>query len=350
MENILAIMPNIALKENIKTEFIDIINSKDIANYKIPNYECSVLSNFIDEKLNHIDVTVLIQKKEINQKRLLDAVINFRNIISIYWILKGRKLHFINENNNRFYPFWSNYFDLSVVTIPSNDNGTYSIFTPAYSNQFSKVSLSSYKFQKDLQISDLHHLRNIDIDAPLLILLLDFWKRQHIENRDQFLINKIFRSFYIIFEAVRCPMNQFTTHYDWGVKIGLWISAIEILLHPEKGDINKWTTITYIDDIDFSLHKKFKISKQEGNIVQKLLYELYKLRNDYAHGNHVDNDKKYILTNIGKIEVLYFAPLIYSIILEKYLKQNFKYKSEQSYCGYEKIFQEYFGVNIKRMQ
>ena len=132
-----------------------------------------------------------------------------------------------------------------------------------------------------------------DIDQPLLHLLLHCWHRRHSGKRPTRREQQVFRALEIAFQASRFPSDGFVTHNDVGTRIGLWVSAFEVLFHPGNRNIDKrqvqdslrraaWTSKEFTGR-RFIVRQHGK--KLPATLPEKLYDQLYAARNDFMHGN-----------------------------------------------------------------
>jgi hypothetical protein len=109
--------------------------------------------------------------------------------------------------------------------------------------------------------------------------------------------------------------------YDLGTNLALWVSAFEILVHPEKGRIGYKEVLDLLGKGVFFYdpklgHRSYTIvegkKKQPVRVtlVQKTYYEIYSARNHFMHGNPVHNSSlfargklQYHLLTIGVVPV-----------------------------------------------
>ena len=72
-----------------------------------------------------------------------------------------------------------------------------------------------------------------DIDQPLLAVLMKRWLRRYETANAVWEDIALFRSLNMSYHASLLPAGTDTTFYDVGRMFSLWISAFEILVHPE---------------------------------------------------------------------------------------------------------------------
>lgn len=110
----------------------------------------------------------------------------------------------------------------------------------------------------------------------------------------------ILRSLNMATAAMQLPNTSVAeTIYDWGRVISLWVSAFEILLHPGgNGRADETKVLNMLSEIKWLRSKMLDAShpiKMGGRppmghtLAEWLYHRLYKLRNDYLHGNPVES-------------------------------------------------------------
>ncbi|MEQ9153467.1 MAG: hypothetical protein RLO06_18460 [Parvibaculum sp.] len=145
-------------------------------------------------------------------------------------------------------------------------------------------------------------LRDSDVDVPLLEELLRRWRRLHggeaPPSHDDV---ALFRSLNMAFQASRMPGGQETSIYDIGRLIALWISAFEILVHPGGNGrsgpsqvLDRLRSVQWLDPRIAELlpptpGMPARRRTQVAEIAPDRLYRLlYDARNDFLHGNPLD--------------------------------------------------------------
>jgi hypothetical protein len=93
------------------------------------------------------------------------------------------------------------------------------------------VSNAKVKYQSNYLLPDsdsFYPFINNDLFDPLIAL----WENYYLNKKSDHSFSNVFRSLQLAFSASKMPTDNFSTVYDYGTKIGLWISSIEILFHP----------------------------------------------------------------------------------------------------------------------
>jgi hypothetical protein len=123
------------------------------------------------------------------------------------------------------------------------------------------------------------------------------------------------------------PSNIMGSSYDVGRSIALWVSAYEIAVHPGTGQSNSGVVSGELNKVqwiksDLSDAKFFLPSnlQQALTLPQWLCRTIYNLRNDYLHGNDVQ-DKDLVINGMPSH---YLAAALYRFVLTGLLDIHFK--------------------------
>jgi hypothetical protein len=85
------------------------------------------------------------------------------------------------------------------------------------------------------------HFRAL-VDEPLVARLVNAWRQLYVKKRNQHVWRRLFRSLEVAFHAGLFPSDGLTTVNDAGSRVGLWVSAFEVLFHPgRRGRVDKET-------------------------------------------------------------------------------------------------------------
>jgi hypothetical protein len=134
------------------------------------------------------------------------------------------------------------------------------------------------------------------IDRPLMLALLKRWQALYSEKNVRWKDRALFRSLNMANQALRAPGGTDTTFYDVGRSVALWISAFEILAHPPNANANLQVVYELLERVKWNnpalRAKRYKTHAGRGKAVRRILScqlygELYKVRNDFLHGNRV---------------------------------------------------------------
>ena len=325
---IIFVLPDLNLKESIGNENIAIVPHDDpriIEITKNSSYAKALVGNFKDQFGRKASPSLLIiSDKAPDHLRDIDAIVGFRNIVALFNIIKGHE-HSLTSTFVAF-PLYSDYFDFYPITITKDDDGflTQSPSLLGYDDERKK-----FTGQTSPGLAGPGHVR-AETGGDLFDQLHKVWERRYLRKRySEWSTRVLFRSLEMAYQATTMPFKNHSTIYDYGASASLWVSAFEILSHPQKGSANLLTVLGLMGKYDW-LHKdlrrrsyvaNYRGKKMQVNLSQKLYKELYDTRNAFLHGNPVKANR---LKPFGKKNaqiITRFAPLLYKVALLNYLTQ-----------------------------
>ena len=171
------------------------------------------------------------------------------------------------------------------------------------------------------------HNRMLEIDKPLHEALnratLLYYQGRHRRE-----LRQIFRAIAVSFHACRMLTETDSTWYDLGTRIVDWVSSFEILVHPGRGRVGPNDVYRLVNDIRWFdtpqspraprvAHRRYKYPVKNGRYLREnaachFYRRLYKLRNDFAHGNPLKQSNR--ATQAGKSDgprIDQIAPLLF---------------------------------------
>ena len=169
----------------------------------------------------------------------------------------------------------------------------------------------------------LEHRR---LDMPLLQELLRRWETMYGTKQPSWENIALFRSLNMANQACLTPGGRDVVMYDYGRVTALWVAAFEILAHPEGNEpANKakvFELLERIPWIDSSSGHRLYTVKEWGRRVRKnlacWLYErIYDCRNDFLHGNHVEQ-RRLLLPGSRRLMTNH-APTLFRLALCSFL-------------------------------
>jgi len=319
----IAVFHNLRLESSIKTKYASILRYDD----EITQSFCeksSELSHFINNFTNQfgrkIFPSLFFFKEKIEPN--LDTIISFRNSFAISSIVFAWENQLKNFERGQFFPYkYSIYFDLYPYS-PSTDFSNLIAYTPS---GISIDRVSSFRGQTSPEIIRPSITGEIFYDKVLLDKLLKRWETYYVRKRSRNWSNRaLFHSLEMAYLACALPFNNQGNLYDYGSNIALWISAFEILVHPERGEVNLFHVIDAIDRVKFGSiklnHKRFSYKqKKKFNLIQKTYYEMYETRNKFLHGNRVKMSDLFPNRDKRLPPLIASAPIIYKLMLYQHL-------------------------------
>lgn len=164
-------------------------------------------------------------------------------------------------------------------------------------------------------------------DDFLLFKLAGAWEDLYVRRRNVRLLEPVFRSLEVVFHAASMSFRNFASIYDVGVDTILWISACEVLARAEGNPVNLEKVQDLLGEYSWprssDLHQHwyatgYRNNRRRVNRVSKLYDELYKARNDFAHGNPI-RDSVLFSGALKGWQLLGLASTVYRTALAAYL-------------------------------
>jgi hypothetical protein len=305
-------LPNVALDKAVETNVVALVPPHDTRAKGLRRQQpafSQFLRHFSDNFGVRFEPALLLLKADA-PKMFFDigALSSFRNLIAICTIVQNRALEIQHPHNHRavfgevfaFYPWMIDKHYQHLIGKTPALLGIHQVSklkaqsSPALSR--AKVSVSS-------------------LDTPLLHDLLRRWERRYRVEQPDWLDEKIFRSLNMAYHASLMPALSDATFLDVGRLISLWVSALEILVRPEDRDVRREHVLNLLDKAHWErrvLNEKSYKTGRNGNVKRTLAAwlcnRLYDCRNDFLHGNPVDQNS-IRLPHTNRYVIDYAAPL-----------------------------------------
>ncbi len=293
----IAVVPNVDVNtKKLSGAHIALIGATD-SRYRACIEENADLKTFLERFTGShgepVGPSLIVVSEDYGKKPNSDAVASFKDIVVAAVGLDVRVSSVLSGNNHG--PFYSNSFDIYPWMISERKDRLIAR-TPALS---SVHHLKGFRGLTSPALPE-HRVENGHVRGGLFKELYRLWERQYIGEQDDWKSRSILRSLNMATAAMQVPNTSVSeTIYDWGRVISLWVSAFEILVHPggsERADEAK--VLQMLSEIEWRRGKleeashPIRIGRKapENHTLAELLYHrLYKLRNDYLHGNPVDS-------------------------------------------------------------
>ena len=319
-------LPNLALDRAIETALVALVPPQDPRVTRLRDKHQAFdqfLGRFSDSFGVHFEPAVILLKADA-PKMFFDigALSSFRNLIAISAIVQNRALNMLQPHNHgavfgevfAFYPWM---IDEEYQRLRIRTPALLGIHQVCKLKAQSSPALSRPK----VTVSSL--------DAPILQDLLRRWEHHYGAEKPDWRDVKIFRSLNMAYHASLMPALSDATFLDIGRLICLWVSALEILVHPGGTDkVNRRDVINQIDNAKWErrvLKEKSYSSGGHGRVKRTLAAwlcdKLYNCRNDFLHGNPVDRNS-IRLPHTDRSIFEYTAPL-YRVALAETLELEF---------------------------
>ena len=323
------VLQNLTCKKPFDSEYMAIVPHSDPRVQEIAAnsaLERSLVENFTDQFGKKRNPSVLIVRNDAPaQVRTIDAAVCFRNLVAISCVVQGRQ-ESLGQLNVRG-TLYTDFFDFYPTTITADRTAVRTI-SPA---------LDGWD-----QPQEFHGMTSpglpstewvgVEPEESLLRPLMEAWNNFYTGPKlYECEATGLFRSLQVAYHAAAMPASNQQSIYDFGVRVGLWVSAFEILAHPRlsggKGNANFKTVKELLEkqtwsnaelrDCKHDVHYDNECHK--ANLVVKLYRDLYKARNCFLHGNAVLLEHLFPFKNNKRPPLTHLAPLIYRAALLGFL-------------------------------
>lgn len=254
----------------------------------------TLVNGFVDPYRRPIAPTVFLARWEGRPADLWTngALIDFRNAVALSVVLRGRAG--VRSERSGWDLAYSDFFDLHPTTL-GTDGGLLTL-TPALGG----YSGPDVPF---IGTSAPYLSRNLPgwlpRDDTILDPLLRAWEEGLIDpTAREEERRRLFRALQVAYQASATPMKNQATIHDLGVGIALWVSALEILVHPGgSGQVGRRQVIEHLGRYEEGGESIWRESALrdpaygrdlDRNLIQELCWRLYDARNDFLHGNPID--------------------------------------------------------------
>lgn len=161
----------------------------------------------------------------------------------------------------------------------------------------------------------------------------------------------LFRSLETGYQAFAMPSANLSSIHDHGSRIGLWVSAFEILAHPWRGAANLMSVVRLLERPGWDNSRlsrriysvRFGGRRHRVALAARLYKELYDTRNDFFHGNEVEERRLYPFRDKDRPSLQKLAPVLYSTALTAFVGRLRRRKRSSSPRRISKAIQRYFG-------
>lgn len=276
-----------------------------------------------------IEPAVLIYRDGVSlPERLGEALISFRNAVALSTILFG-KAKFLKGGSPEV--SWSDTFDVYPGTL--DDKGRLGINTAA-----ARI-LNWGRIPAPFHGVSAPHIARagkiLQHDQFLYRALGAEWRRRFVRptRKDRF-GQVLFRSLQVAMHAAAVPIKNQGSIYDFGVQLGLWVSALEILARWSKDNANEDVVLDLVAKaawVEPKLQRpRYTIRRQKDsrrvNAIQYACHVLYHARNDFLHGNPVRLGRLKLRPDEEGVALPAVAAIVYRAALAVYLQPRYTLK------------------------
>jgi hypothetical protein len=327
----LFVLPNLLIKEPVEVEHVAIVPPDDPRCVEISQTNANFfpfLNSFTDAfQRQHIPSVLIVREGAPSWVMSMEAIGAFRDAVSISAVV-------LNRTNTLIYGWARNYqYSTFFDFYPWVFSKDFNLLT---TNNPALAGMDEFKDFKGQVTAGLPVSRwdGVECDDTLLTALLGEWTRRFGRARPSWRSRALFRSLNMAHAAAQVPGWVDLTSPSLGRSVALWVSAFEILTHPEDGDAGFLQVYEVLNNVDWRTEacKQLIYEAYEGrrsrkpnapprNLACWLYGELFHARNDYLHGNELADDRL-IVKSSGKSLFMYPQSL-YRLALTGFLGMNF---------------------------
>jgi hypothetical protein len=323
-------MPNVQVQEPIETDGMALVSMFDprikALTKQHKNYGLYIrrFSNEFGQKI--APSTILVRDDAPTSFWRVDAMASFRDVIALSTV-PYTWAHIFEFGHHQDGPQYSNTFAFYPWLLDKNYEhvAVQSIATIGIESDVKKMRAQSSPALR------FTYLLSRMVDTALLNALLIKWQRRYTTDKPTWKDRALFRSLNMANAAGMLPAHAEITHYDLGRHVALWVSAYEILAHPANDDTGFRKVYALLEKVKWNNSHcntaRYKVYPYTNNASLRILPcwvygELHRARNDFLHGNPVQNDR--LVTSRSKRRLLFYAPVLYRMALAAFLDLRWK--------------------------
>jgi len=252
----------------------------------------------------------------------LGATTAFRNIVAISAVCQANLLACIDSHHFRHF-LWSDYFRPFIFSF-FEDGDEHDVIggSPSF---LGIDDASTFMPMSNANLSPPNGFDTGDLDKVFYNALMDQWLMCFLATAPDELSEehaRLFRSLEMAFIAAGMPFDSDSTPNDYGTRLSLWVSAIEIIVAGGFGATAEVLNMLGAlethhadsDHIGYVINSKGKA--KSGKLLQHLYQRIYDVRNDFLHGNNVSsNSLSYWSDGESPARLGFAASLIYRIVV-----------------------------------
>ena len=317
-------LPNIELDEAIDSDYFALVPANDVRIRRLkrehPNFRL-FMRRFRDSHGVRVLPALIIRRNDTSEHfDTVDAAASFRDLLVASIVPLERSLQIIHDNQIDRVLFSS--FLWAYPWMISRDYEHLVMKTPAL---LALHDIENFAGQSSPELSRAN-LRRRRFDEPLLQELLCRWRTRYGTSDPKWSDVALFRSLNMVNRACLLPAGADAVMHDYGRIAGLWVAAMEILVHPGgngRANLNKvFDLLQSIEWVDKRCgYRRFPVRmgrERKWKDIASWLYNcLYSCRNNFMHGNPVEVDDL-VVPSSGRELTFLVAPL-YRLALSSFL-------------------------------
>jgi hypothetical protein len=322
----LFVLPNLLVKEPVEVEYVALVPPDDPRCIQIGQTNHNFLpflDAFTDAFQRQVIPSVLIVREDAPPWVMsMEAIGGFRDAISISAVVHNRNLivlyrHSKTNQYSSFFDFYAWVFSKNVDMLTTNNPALWGLDAFGEFKGQSTAGLPTSRWD------------GLDVDEAILKALLGEWARRFSNPKPAWRSLALFRSLNMAHAAAQVPALVDVTSQSLERSVALWISAFEILTHPKDGDAGLKEVYRVFENLDWRLeacrdrvHECYegrtrKLSARKRNLACWIYGELYHARNDYLHGNQLEDDRL-VVKSSGR-SLFMFTHSLYRLLLTGFL-------------------------------
>lgn len=307
------VLPNLQVVDPIDSPYMALVGDSDERLASImrtePVFE-EFLGNFSDPFGVPARPSVLIRRLDAPESfKTIDAAAGFRDAVAVNTIGTTWSLLLAGKNATRIaYTDQFAFYPWAVSRDPKYLIGT----SPAV---WALHDPKRFRGQIHPGLSPMEH-RGGNLDRNVMVEMLNAWSRRFGPDPVSWKDTALFRSLNMAFHAGGMPVETDMTPYDAGRALSLWISAMEIIVHP--GGTSRGGRRTLQDTFSAVKWMSERKSQALHDNAASILKTCYDLRNAFTHGNPVEVEQ----LKVRAVESQYFhhfMPVLYALLLRHVL-------------------------------
>lgn len=324
---LLFVLPNLDLRSKFELERIAIVGSRDQRIIEISN-ECDaaryLMEGFKDQRNHKIRPSALIVKKDApSQLQTWEAAISFRNVYAMSSLIYD---HQLSGSLDARVPHLSHstFFDVYPV-VPDRECEGLITSTPA---ALGFDEPKDFLGQASPGLGGVSSLIQPEPDPSFRRSLTYAWRaysRRRFKG-DKYL-TALFRSLELAYHAASLP--EAISLHQFGLRLPLWVSSIEILTNAEFGRANFSNVMKMLERLSWTSKelrdRRYTVrhynKRHRVTFITKLYKDLYDARNDFVHGNPVSSRRLFLFKDTKRSALQAAAPFIYKSALMSYLEK-----------------------------
>ncbi|HEX6749898.1 MAG TPA: hypothetical protein VF092_21575 [Longimicrobium sp.] len=287
---------------------------------------------FKDENSESVEPSALLIREDYAAAigRDVAPVVAFRNAVALTFILPARARLAAQVGSSSV--SWADFFDFHP-TVVGIDNKLHT-HTPAVTSMW--VRENKFLAMPDPSIA---YGTELGLPDPFLSSSLGklWWKRFIRPKKDDVFSRLVFRSLELAYHACSLTNKNQASLNDYGLQVALWVTALEVLARPTRGDVNQSEVLRLIKSYPwenwllsrnrFTLRFRSRSggwNYSRGNAVQKACNALYHARHRFIHGDKVDVDLMIPQIGSARPALPRLAATVYRAALGAFLERRYQ--------------------------